>query len=69
MARSPIATLYSRGESFRMSVRVAIVDDDRAYREALADLLALEDPFEIRGVFEDAGGAKEDFGSFWSGRR
>jgi len=40
-----------------MSVRVAIVDDDPAYRGALADLLALEDAFELRGIFDDARGA------------
>lgn len=38
-----------------MPVRVAIVDDDPAYRGALAELLALEDPFEVRGSFEFAG--------------
>jgi DNA-binding NarL/FixJ family response regulator len=36
-----------------VSVRVAIVDDDPAYRGALADLLALEDAFEIQATFDD----------------
>ncbi len=39
-----------------MPVRVAIVDDDPAYRGALADLLSLEQPFELKAVFEDARG-------------
>jgi len=34
-------------------VRVAIVDDDPAYRGALAELLSLEEPFDLRGSFED----------------
>lgn len=36
-----------------MSVRVAIVDDDPAYRGALAELLSLEPPFELKATFED----------------
>lgn len=36
-----------------MSVRVAIVDDDGPYREALAELLALEPSFEVAATFDD----------------
>jgi DNA-binding NarL/FixJ family response regulator len=37
-----------------MPVRVAIADDDAPYRGAIADLLALEQPFELAGSFGDA---------------
>lgn len=37
-----------------MSVRVAIADDDAPYRSAIADLLALEAPFELAGSYGDA---------------
>lgn len=37
-----------------MSVRVAIADDDAPYRSAIADLVALEDPFELAGSFGSA---------------
>lgn len=37
-----------------MPVRVAIVDDDAPYRGAIADLVALEAPFELTAAFEDA---------------
>lgn len=40
-----------------MPVRVAIVDDDPAYRGAIADLLALEPTFELVETFGDARGA------------
>jgi DNA-binding NarL/FixJ family response regulator len=36
-----------------MNVRVAIVDDDAPYRSAIADLLALEAPFELVGSYPD----------------
>jgi DNA-binding NarL/FixJ family response regulator len=36
-----------------VSVRVAIVDDDPAYRGALADLLALEGAFQLEATFDD----------------
>jgi len=36
-----------------MSVRVVIVDDDGPYREALAELLALEPSFEVVAAFGD----------------
>jgi len=37
-----------------MPVRVAIADDDAPYRGAIADLLTLEEPFELAGSFADA---------------
>jgi DNA-binding NarL/FixJ family response regulator len=37
-----------------MPVRVAIADDDAPYRGAIADLLDLEDSFELEGSFGDA---------------
>ena len=37
-----------------MSFRVAIADDDAPYRGAIADLLALEAPFELADSFGDA---------------
>lgn len=36
-----------------MSIRVCIVDDDAPYRGAIADLLALEAPFELVGSYPD----------------
>jgi DNA-binding NarL/FixJ family response regulator len=37
-----------------MRIRVAIADDDASYRAAIAELLSLEPPFEVVGLFASA---------------